>query len=840
MLNNPKMKKMKKLLLNLAVAVVIGGSFTSCIENEVPDEIKSIYAGQADLLAAQAALLESEAAVNAADVLYKAAQAEYQKGLAAYQNALASQQEAQAAKVLAQIEIDVAKAAQDLQEAIGTWQIQMQKLQAELVNTQNTAISAAYNNYIVAKNNLDGLKSTEISRKADIVTKMQALADRNTTNASAYAGLESDLATEQSKLATLNDMLADYEALLAAGSSLGDRLALNADYKAQVEAKTVAINNLAISINQSTQKITQLGSARAATGYDDVMTDYTKLQDYHTALVSGGTYNTVTYKSLKDLRDALPTTKSDIEDADKAIAEYEVILADYTAYVDGLKLAETEAEDAVKAQETIVENAEEALGRDTVDATDGFDGALLAAEAVLGTEAPGATGLYLERDDANQILDAAAQALADKISNKPDLAALQTIIDGQVLIVSAAQTAFNTAQTAFNDNPAGTTVQDAGADGIIGDNGVGNNSYVEVLAVDAAGVATVGTTQYSSLPAGRVEVNGGSGPGRWDNFDDTAVTGDEGKFYNVGLDDANEDTNTNILDAKADALDAAKEDLADAEGNLENAESYSTADEQDDYDRASDVYNNASVLLADAKSDVDDAQADVDAEEKKITDAEALLGSKVAPVTKLYLAEDEAQTAVSTVSTKTEIEDALQLEQAKLAALNITLADDTETLEEQIAESDRVLEVIETEPVFTAEQIAANEAVEAEEAVKASLEAQDLVLDNEILILNAGINALTLTSGEDGLLAMIGIDANGDEVLAANGDLTGILFDINEAEEAVETAQGNVDAYDITNGIAGLEAALASSELWLANTQSQISAQEPIVLSLKVILDSLL
>jgi hypothetical protein len=103
-LNTIKMKKMKKSLLTLLAAILIGSSFTSCIENTVPDEVTAIYDGQANLLAAQAALLAAEAANAQADAALATAMTAYQASLTEAQSIANAYAQANNAILLAQAE----------------------------------------------------------------------------------------------------------------------------------------------------------------------------------------------------------------------------------------------------------------------------------------------------------------------------------------------------------------------------------------------------------------------------------------------------------------------------------------------------------------------------------------------------------------------------------------------------------------------------------------------------------------------------------------------------------------------------------------------------------------
>ena len=553
---------MRKLLLIL-LATALTGSFTSCVENQIPDEVVKIYDNQAEVLAAQAALLQAQAAVQAANVAYVAAQAEYERGRAAYQNALASQAQANADKILADIAIANAKAAQELQQAIESWQIEMKRLQAILVQTQNTAINGAYNAYIMAKGTLDNFMANEINKQKQIADQMRILTDRTMTNASAYAGLEADLASEEAELAMLNVMLADYQAMIAAGSSLGDRLAARDMYEAQVESKNVEINNLKIAIDQSTEKISQLEDARDATGYDDVMTDYANLQSYHTVLINGGVYNGDNYDSLETLRTGIPTKKTAISNEQDDIDDYEAILADYAAYVAGLEAKKTAAETA----ETAAIAAEATAIANVTAATTAKNNATQAKNDANTAK----TTLQNKAAISLVTLQNAVSAYQTALAGVVDTTVLEGLVTAAEADLPIKQTAYDNAKINFEDKPNATTWVDGGADGRLGnhdDDGVSTETYAEILSV--AGVnpnqtATFGAVYYTSVAdvVAATEVITGN---TWQNF----TLADVGLFFDIENDDvAPLGDNAFVFNQASSALDAAKLAISTAKTNEE-------------------------------------------------------------------------------------------------------------------------------------------------------------------------------------------------------------------------------------------------------------------------------
>jgi chromosome segregation ATPase len=95
---------MKKSLRILLAALLIGSTFTSCIESTIPDEAVVIYDAQANLLAAEAALLAAEASQAAADAALATAMTAYQASLTEAQSIANALAQASNAILLAQAE----------------------------------------------------------------------------------------------------------------------------------------------------------------------------------------------------------------------------------------------------------------------------------------------------------------------------------------------------------------------------------------------------------------------------------------------------------------------------------------------------------------------------------------------------------------------------------------------------------------------------------------------------------------------------------------------------------------------------------------------------------------
>jgi hypothetical protein len=288
-LNTIKMKKMKKSLLTLLTAILIGSSFTSCVENTIPDEVVAIYDGQANLLAAQAALLAAEAnEANAAAALSAAMSAAQQAQteaqtianayaqannailLAAAQAALASQiaqdaanladQEAAliartaehaAAAALAQAQLDVMVANNAAAAALAAEQLAALIAQNDVNNSAAIAALEASiaQNAIDAANAEAALAATIAQNAIDAANAQEALANTIAQNALALEAAQADLAN----MAALNAIeiarqQAELEAVLAQ-AVINAELATLALAEAQAQ-HAIDIENLANQLAQ--------------------------------------------------------------------------------------------------------------------------------------------------------------------------------------------------------------------------------------------------------------------------------------------------------------------------------------------------------------------------------------------------------------------------------------------------------------------------------------------------------------------------------------------------------------------------------------------------------------
>jgi len=229
-LNTIKMKKMKKSLLTLLTAILIGSTFTSCVENTIPDEVVAIYDGQANLLAAQAALLAAEAnAANAAAALTAAQTAHEQAKTAALTAATAISQ----ANNTAELERAAAELAHTIAQNAANLADQQAKLARETAKFAADAAEAQAKLEIMVAANV---------RAADLAAAELAalIAENDTKNAAAIAAMEIKIAIDA-------DRAAKAEADLAAQIAQEAERAATA---AEALANTIAANILALAKTQ--------------------------------------------------------------------------------------------------------------------------------------------------------------------------------------------------------------------------------------------------------------------------------------------------------------------------------------------------------------------------------------------------------------------------------------------------------------------------------------------------------------------------------------------------------------------------------------------------------------
>lgn len=797
---------MRKLLLIL-LATALTGSFTSCVENQIPDEVVQIYDNQADLLAAQAALLQSQSAINAAEAIRVAAQASLANAQAEYQLALAANQNAQAAATLAAAEQAAALAAFNLQKAQDQWAADMAAMQVNIRNAKNAAITTAFNNYITAKRTYDNFALTESANQLAIVNHMQKTQDDKSSDDAALANLESDVTVKEADLAVLQGMLADLEALKLPGSTVGDRIALKESYEATVEANTNTSHDLAIEIAQLLNAFNDAVAARVASGYDAVETDYAQLQaDYTTARTDAENDRaTVAGKEA-----AITAQENAIDVLQDIVDNFDTKLADFKADVTAAEAAETAADNDVTAATT----AEADAAQDEAD-----------AEALIVTENANLVTVQNNAAAANASLDAAINAYEAALiaAAAADVPARQADLDAANALVVTRQGEYDTAKTIFDAAPLGSTYANGGADGVLGDHsddGVSNETYAEITTVNPDGTGEFGVLRYTSL-ADVIAIPGVVSGNNYGNF---VQVPDQGRYYDVEADDPAPVANADVLAAAADALDAAKAAVGPAETALANEMTLGdTSAEKAAYEAAEDFYNTAAAKVAAQEAVVAAAVAAEVIAEDAHDDAIDALADATTAQTAAQGVTVAAQNALTAFEGSTEREYQVQLEAAmvNLDVLNDDLATAQLSLTENDALALSLVAMIDAGPTYTADQMAAAAAADAALVAHDAKDDEKTALDNENLRLNAYIALIDLAE-----------EANIDLMITAKEtEITNAEADLDTAKDAVTNFVSREAANKTT---------LENLEAVLARTQSDMANQQLVVDTMKAILDSIL
>ena len=127
---------MKKIIYSLVTVLLMGGIFTSCIDNSEPDGIRDLRASQARYLDKLGAVEEANAAVSQAEAAYRQALAAVQQAIAAQEQAKAANLELLNQLLAAENEAAIAELRQEMAESELAHQAIMADLQAALAEAQ--------------------------------------------------------------------------------------------------------------------------------------------------------------------------------------------------------------------------------------------------------------------------------------------------------------------------------------------------------------------------------------------------------------------------------------------------------------------------------------------------------------------------------------------------------------------------------------------------------------------------------------------------------------------------------------------------------------------------------
>jgi len=538
------MKKMKKSLLTLLTAILIGSTFTSCVENTIPDEVVAIYDGQANLLAAQAALLAAEAnAANAAAALTAAQTAHEQTKAAALAAATAISQ-ANNAAALAQAEADLANSiaqnAADLadqQAALAArtakFAADAAKAQAELdvmiaMNARAAALAAEQLAALIAANDntnataIETLKALIAQNAIDAANAEEELAATIAQNAIDAAHAQEELAATIAQnaieLAEAQEELATMSALnaleLARQEAAIDAILAQAVIDAETAILTLELAQATHDLNLATllDQIAALDDTLLAAHFANFSAYSTLLNNAQTAEVTAQLAiltqihlmatavqtDEATIAGFNNALNIAEATKADLEGQQAALSASiaaGTTIADKVAIVDGLQAE-------IDANVILIETL-------TIDlAAMATDIAAQTAAVNATTLALGLTTLDIQfntaKDNYNDAVDAVAITTAAITDQTADIATIQDIIDTYdattttfeeaVALAEAAKAAADDAKTAANQaaedalavfiaEAANKVVQMAELVVIQGDNAV------KQVAVNAAAVA---------------------------------------------------------------------------------------------------------------------------------------------------------------------------------------------------------------------------------------------------------------------------------------------------------------------------------------------------------------
>jgi hypothetical protein len=877
-LNTIKMKKMKKSLLTLLTAILIGSSFTSCIENTVPDEVTAIYAGQANVLAAEAALLNAQANLAASQVARTAAEAAFLQAQARAEDARAASlvaqatidqamadaqiaamaaqtaidqaesaaaiaaaeaaaaqakaesdaliasmmaemenSNAQAAAQLALAEIAQQQAAFNLEQAQDRFVAEMAEMAREIAAAQvaastaaevaaAAAIQTAFTNYITDKVELDRLTSTEAGDQLSILQFMRTMAEDVLSDDARFNQLVANVTIEEADLVVLQGMLADYQALLAPGTTIGDRLALRDSYLATIATNDNLIHDLNTEITMLSEADAAAEVALDATGYDEVELSLSVLRSQYLTARNGA--ENARSSSAAATAEAVVFT-ADIARLQDIVDNYDTKLADFEAAVTTAETAESAAESAEEAAakaetgaEGVVDDANDALG-DAQDALVALQAAETAALATLNT----AVDDYVEALEGEQET-AAAEARVTAAQNA----------------YTAAEATYNAAKAAFDADPTGSVITpgEPGADDILGDfTDESEITFREITDININGEATLDAAEFDALPEDEVATTN-----PWDDF----VAGDIGKFYNVEADDTDSSTETKALrlQVAASDLNVARLAVITEEEALQVIVDFNDniglPAKLEAYNAATAFYETAQAQVVTAEGVVTTAEAAITAATEAEAVAEEAHDDAITALTSAQDDTTDAEGELSIFENSTEIDYQNELEvalveqdvNADLIATQDALFIELDALAKELAAT------IDAGPAYTAEQIAAKDALDAANAASTAKSAEKDMLLNENTSMQIYIDLIDI-SAEANIVTMI---ANKEaEILAS--------------EISIVAAQALVASFSSITEDPNL-LILENLEAQLATTQLQIETQQLVVAQMKAILDSLL
>ncbi|SNR17214.1 coiled-coil domain-containing protein [Tenacibaculum jejuense] len=315
------MKNFRKLALGGLVLASIG--FTSCVDDEISEEVKVIYQNQAAFLAAQTSLIQAEADLEAAKVahqllLNEAQEAQNALAILNAENALELAKE-EHLKALLQLKLEVqATKSQEAEKYLGKYLVEM-----------GTVISLE-SDLEGQKRDLAALKATVIDGVFD---KDEAIELKNID----IAALENQLTKDQEKLAQLKAVLSEPTSIgaqvIAIQKQIDDLKAENKERNARItEIRTTELAEFGDNVADYQQAKLDVEAEKKTiqtneTALENANTDLSDAQDELNDLTGGVT---ITFNQAVINRANAEKLKDEKEEAYNEIA---TLAADYSALI---------------------------------------------------------------------------------------------------------------------------------------------------------------------------------------------------------------------------------------------------------------------------------------------------------------------------------------------------------------------------------------------------------------------------------------------------------------------------------------------------------------------------
>jgi len=295
---------MKKLFKPIAVFFSAALLLTSCIDNEVSDQVNRIREAQVNLLNAQVAFQEAQTA--------------YQEAETRFRNAQAEQEEIQADRDLVQLERDQALAEYYVAQQEYLLQVEIDKLN-DFLRENGLADAAEYlANY---KAYTDSVFNTaqEIAEKEAAIARLyyyDELATTAPTLALLREKIERDLASEESNLAVQEAALASLEAAIGQDSiEIKNEIA-----ELETEIATLEQEIDVLKVDTASLENEKAALADVLEDLEKTISDYGKYED-----------SVATFEADSAIKAATLALKNvDLTNANNALSDAEQLLANYT------------------------------------------------------------------------------------------------------------------------------------------------------------------------------------------------------------------------------------------------------------------------------------------------------------------------------------------------------------------------------------------------------------------------------------------------------------------------------------------------------------------------------